>query len=117
VKQIGEETFRIAQNTVDEVITVKTDEICAAIMDIFDDTRSIAEPSGALAVAGLKKYVLRETISDEQMVVIDSGANINFDRLRHVAERAELGKEREVLFATSIPEQAGSFFKILSNTG
>jgi len=117
VKQIGEETFRIAQNTVDEVITVKTDEICAAIMDIFDDTRSIAEPSGALAVAGLKKYVLREAISDEQMVVIDSGANINFDRLRHVAERAELGKEREVLFATSIPEQAGSFLKFCQTLG
>jgi threonine dehydratase len=117
VKQIGEETFRVAQQTVDDVITVKTDEICAAIMDIFDDTRSIAEPSGALAVAGVKKYVEREAITDQQMVVIDSGANINFDRLRHVAERAELGEQREVLFATSIPEEPGSFLKFCETLG
>ncbi len=117
VKQIGKETFRVAQQTVDDVITVKTDEICAAIMDIFDDTRSIAEPSGALAVAGVKKYVEREAITDQQMVVIDSGANINFDRLRHVAERAELGEQREVLFATSIPEEPGSFLKFCETLG
>lgn len=117
VKQIGEETFRIAQQTVDEVITVKTDEICAAIMDIFDDTRSIAEPSGALAVAGVKKYLEREQLSEQQMVVIDSGANINFDRLRHVAERAELGEQREVLFATTIPEKPGSFLQFCETLG
>ena len=109
VRQIGEEPFRIARETVDEVITVDSDELCAAIMDIFDDTRSIAEPSGALAVAGAKKYIAREQIQNENIVVIDSGANINFDRLRHVAERAELGERREVLFATKIDEKPGSF--------
>jgi threonine dehydratase len=109
VRQIGEEPFRIARKTVDEVITVDSDELCAAIMDIFDDTRSIAEPSGALAVAGAKKYIAREQITNEQLVVIDSGANINFDRLRHVAERAELGERREVLFSTMIDEKPGSF--------
>lgn len=109
VSQVGEEPFRIARETVDEVITVDSDELCAAIMDIFDDTRSIAEPSGALAVAGAKKYICRENVQNENMVVIDSGANINFDRLRHVAERAELGERREVLFATQIDEKPGSF--------
>jgi threonine dehydratase len=109
VRQIGEEPFRIAREAVDEVITVDSDELCAAIMDIFDDTRSIAEPSGALAVAGAKKYIAREQIQNENIVVIDSGANINFDRLRHVAERAELGERREVLFATQIDEKPGSF--------
>lgn len=109
VKIIGEETFRVARDTVDEVITVSTDEICAAIKDIFDDTRGIAEPAGALAVAGLKRYVEREGVRDASMVAIESGANINFDRLRHVAERAELGERREALFAVTIPEQPGSF--------
>lgn len=109
VRQVGVEPFKIAQQTVDEVIVVDSDEICAAIMDIFDDTRSIAEPSGALAVAGVKKYIDREKITDQHMVMIESGANINFDRLRHVAERAELGERREVLFATTIDETAGSF--------
>ena len=111
VRQIGEIPFRIARETVDEVITVDSDELCAAIMDIFDDTRSIAEPSGALAVAGAKKYCAREKLNDEELIVIDSGANINFDRLRHVAERAELGERREVLFSTTIDEQPGSFQK------
>lgn len=109
VKQVGAEPFRIARATVDEIVTVDSDEICAAIMDIFDDTRSIAEPSGALAVAGAKKYIAREQIQGQTIVVIDSGANINFDRLRHVAERAELGERREVLFATTIDEKPGSF--------
>lgn len=120
VRQVGVEPFRIARKTVDEVILVDTDEICAAIMDIFDDTRSIAEPSGALAVAGAKKYVARENLSNKHIVVIDSGANINFDRLRHVAERAELGERREVLFATTIDENPGSFqqfCQILSEYG
>jgi len=109
VRQIGVEPYRIAKETVDEVILVDSDEICAAIMDIFDDTRSIAEPSGALAVAGVKKYIEREGLTNQNLVVIDSGANINFDRLRHVAERAELGERREVLFAATIDEKSGSF--------
>ncbi|MDO9372673.1 MAG: threonine ammonia-lyase, biosynthetic [Gammaproteobacteria bacterium] len=109
VRQVGAEPFRIAQTCVDEVILVSTDEICAAIKDIFDDTRSIAEPAGALSVAGLKKYVAREGCKDKTLVAIDSGANMNFDRLRHVAERAELGEQREALFAVTIPERPGSF--------
>ncbi len=109
VRQVGEEPFKIARETVDDVITVSSDEICAAIMDIFDDTRSIAEPSGALAVAGVKKYIADCGVNEQQLVVIDSGANINFDRLRHVAERAELGEQREVLFAATIAETPGSF--------
>jgi threonine dehydratase len=109
VKQVGRETFRIAKLCVDDVICVSTDEICAAIKDIFDDTRSIMEPAGALAVAGMKKYVAREQIEDKTLVVINSGANMNFDRLRHVSERAELGEKREALFAVTIPERPGSF--------
>lgn len=109
VKQIGEEPFRLAKQYVDEVITVNTDEICAAIKDIFDDTRSIAEPAGALSVAGLKKYVEREQITGRTFVAIDSGANINFDRLRYVAERAQVGEHREILLAVTIPEIPGSF--------
>ncbi|MDD5271266.1 MAG: threonine ammonia-lyase, biosynthetic [Methylovulum sp.] len=109
VKQVGAEPFRLAQRYVDEVITVTTDEICAAIKDIFDDTRSIAEPAGALAIAGLKKYVEREKLVGKTLVAIDSGANINFDRLRYVAERAQVGEHREILLAVSIPEVPGSF--------
>jgi threonine dehydratase len=109
VKQVGAEPFRIAQSNVDEVITVNTDEICAAIKDIFDDTRSIAEPAGALAIAGLKKYVEREQITGQILIAIDSGANINFDRLGYVAERAQVGEHREILLAVSIPEVPGSF--------
>jgi len=109
VKQVGKETFRVARQCVDEVITVSTDEICAAIKDIFDDTRSIAEPAGALAVAGLKKYVEREKITDKTLVAINSGANMNFDRLRHISERAEIGEQREALYAVTIPERPGSF--------
>lgn len=109
VSQIGEENFRICREHVDEVITVTTDEICAAIKDIYDDTRSITEPAGALAVAGIKRYVQREGVSGHTLVAIDSGANINFDRLRHVAERAELGEQREAIIAVTIPERPGSF--------
>ncbi|MEW6353938.1 MAG: threonine ammonia-lyase, biosynthetic [Pseudomonadota bacterium] len=109
VRQAGEEPFRVARACVDEIILVSTDEICAAIKDIFDDTRSIAEPAGALAVAGLKKYVARERLTGATLVAIDSGANMNFDRLRHVAERAELGEQREALLAVTIPERPGSF--------
>jgi len=109
VRQVGEETFRIAQKTVDEILLVSTDELCAAIKDIFDETRSIVEPAGALAVAGIKKYVQRESITNKSLIAINSGANMNFDRLRHVAERAELGEQREALFAVTIPERPGSF--------
>ena len=111
VRQAGKETFRVAKKCVDEVILVSTDEICAAIKDIFDDTRSIAEPAGALAVAGLKKYVQREDISEKLLIAIDSGANMNFDRLRHVSERAELGERNETVIAVTIPECPGSFQK------
>jgi len=117
VKQIGAEPFRLAQRYVDEVITVNTDEICAAIKDIFDDTRSISEPAGALAVAGLKKYVEREQIKGKTLVAIDSGANINFDRLRYVAERAQVGEHREILLAVSIPEIPGSFLQFCKLLG
>ena len=117
VRQAGEEPFRIARETVDEVILVKTDEICAAIKDIFDDTRSITEPAGALAVAGMKKYVEREAISGQDLIAIDSGANMNFDRLRHVAERAEIGERREALISVTIPEQPGSFRKFCGIIG
>ena len=109
VRQIGRETFKVCRDHVDEVVTVSSDEICAAIKDIFDDTRSIVEPAGALGVAGLKKYVDTRGIEGEELIAINSGANINFDRLRHVAERAELGERREALFAVTIPERPGSF--------
>ncbi len=117
VRLIGEETFRVAQGLVDEVVLVSTDEICAAIKDIFDDTRGIAEPAGALAVAGLKRYVAREGITGADLIAIESGANINFDRLRHVAERAELGERREALLAVQIPERPGSFLSFCRTVG
>ena len=117
VRQVGEEPFRVAQTCVEEVILVSTDEICAAIKDIFDDTRSITEPAGALAVAGLKKFLETNDVQGQQLVAIDSGANINFDRLRHVAERSELGEHREALFAVTIPEEIGSFRKFCEVVG
>ncbi|ABA59119.1 L-threonine ammonia-lyase [Nitrosococcus oceani ATCC 19707] len=117
VRQVGKEPFRIAREAVDEVLLVDSDAICAAIMDIFEDTRSIAEPAGALAVAGLKQYVEREGLRGQSLVAIDSGANINFDRLRHVAERAELGERREALFCVTIPEQRGSFLAFCEAIG
>jgi threonine dehydratase len=117
VRQIGEETFRVARHLVDEVVLVSTDEICAAIKDIFDDTRGIAEPAGALAVAGLKRYVAREGLAGADLIAIESGANINFDRLRHVAERAELGERREALLAVQIPERPGSFLSFCRTVG
>ena len=109
VRQVGVENFRIAREHVDEVLTVTIDEICAAVKDIFEDTRSIAEPAGALALAGLKQYVARERLRDQELVAILSGANVNFDRLRHIAELAELGEKREVLIGAIIPERPGSF--------
>ena len=109
VKQAGANTFKIAQEVVDEMITVSTDETCAAIKDVFEDTRTLLEPAGALGVAGMKKYIQRNKCNGKKFVAISSGANINFDRLRHVAERAELGERREALFAVTIPEKPGSF--------
>ncbi|WP_373020304.1 threonine ammonia-lyase, biosynthetic [Thiomicrorhabdus sp.] len=109
VAQVGEIPFRIAQTCVDEMITVKTDEICAAVKDIFEDTRAIAEPAGAVALAGMKKFVEKYEVSGLEMASIVSGANMNFDRLRHISERTELGEKREAIFAVTINEQPGSF--------
>ena len=109
VKLVGEETFRIARGLVDEFMTVDTDAVCAAIKDVFVDTRSIVEPSGALAVAAIKQYVATHKTKGQTYAAILCGANMNFDRLRFVAERAEVGEEREALFAVTIPEERGSF--------
>ena len=117
VAQIGKEPFRVIRKTVDEVITASTDEICAAIKDIFDDTRSIAEPAGALSLAGLKKYVESHGAEGQTLVAIDSGANINFDRLRYISERTEIGEGREVVLGVSIPEHPGSFKKFCATLG
>lgn len=113
VKQIGKLPWEICKDNVDEVITVSTDEICAAIKDVFEDTRSIAEPAGALSVAGLKKYVARESVQDENLVAIVSGANMNFDRLGYISERTEVGEEREAILAVKIPERPGSFKRFI----
>jgi len=109
VRQVGKLTFEIARDYVDEVLLVTTDEICAAIKDIFDDTRTITEPAGALALAGLKQYTTRQQCEGRHLVTIASGANMNFDRLGYVTERTEIGKQREALMAVTIPEQPGSF--------
>jgi threonine dehydratase len=109
VAQVGKETFRIIRDTVDEVITATTDEMCAAIKDIFEDTRGIAEPAGALALAGLKKYVEREQVRDQQLLAVLSGANTNFDRLRYISERTEIGEQREAVISVTIPEKPGAF--------
>ncbi len=117
VRQVGEETFRLCQQYVDEIILVSTDDICAAIKDVFEDTRSIMEPAGALAIAGAKAYVEREQIQGETLVAIACGANMNFDRLRFVAERAEVGERREAIFAVTIPEERGSLRKFCECIG
>lgn len=109
VRRVGDETFRLCRELVDDIVTVDTDQICAGIRDIFEDTRSIVEPAGALAVAGAKKYLADSGIQNETFVAINSGANVNFDRLRHIAERAAVGEQREMLLAVEIPEQKGSF--------
>ena len=109
VKLIGEQTFEIAKNVVDEVILVNTDETCAAIKDVFEDTRTLLEPAGALSIAGMKKYIAEHQLQGKHLIAVASGANINFDRMHHVAERAELGEGREMLLAVTIPERAGSF--------
>ena len=117
VKQVGEETFRLCRELVDEVLLVDTDAVCAAIKDVFEDTRSILEPAGALGVAGIKQYVAREKIRNRTLVAIACGANMNFDRLRFVAERAELGEQREAILAVTIPERPGSFKKFCALLG
>ena len=117
VKNVGEETFRLCLEVVNEIIEVTTDETCAAIKDVFEDTRSIVEPAGALALAGLKKYVAKNPSPNlrRQLVAIASGANVNFDRLRFVAERAALGEQKEALLSVNIPERPGAFAELVKN--
>jgi len=117
VRQIGKAPFQVIKGLVDDVILATTDEICAAIKDIFDDTRAISEPAGALAIAGMKKYIAQHNCTGKTFVAIDSGANMNFDRLRHVSERTELGENREALLAVTIPEEPGSFRKFCHSIG
>jgi threonine dehydratase len=117
VKQVGVETFRLCRQYVDEMVLVDNDAICAALKDVFEDTRSILEPSGALAIAGAKEYAKRHNLHGKNLVAVASGANMNFDRLRFVAERAELGEQREAVFAVTIPERPGSFRKFCSLVG
>lgn len=117
VKSVGKETFRLCQEVVDEVIQVSTDETCAAIKDVFEDTRSIVEPAGALALAGLKKYVAKYPSPDpnRELIAVSSGANMNFDRLRFVAERAALGEKKEALLKVTLPERPGAFGKLVES--
>ena len=117
VRQVGEETFRLARECVDEVLLVSIDEICAAIKDAFEETRVVLEPAGALAVAGIKRYAHERDASGQKLIAISTGANINFDRLRHVAERSELGEGHEGIFAVTIPEQPGSFLRFCKAVG
>ena len=117
VREVGEVTFPIVRDTVDEIVRVTNDEVCAAIKDIFDDTRIVMEPAGALAVTGLKAWVAREGVRDRSLVALLSGANMNFDRLRFVAERAEIGEAREALLAVTIPERPGAFQEFCAAIG
>lgn len=117
VKRVGGHSFRLVQQYVDEFIQVSTDDVCAAIKDVFDDTRSIQEPAGALSVAGLKRYAAEHGLRDESLVALTCGANMNFDRLRYVAERAEIGEHREALLAVTIPEQPGAFKRFCQVVG
>ena len=117
VKLVGEETFRLCKEYLDEVILVDTDAICAAIKDVFEDTRSILEPSGAMAIAGAKEYARQHKLHDKTVVAVASGANMNFDRLRFVAERAEIGEAREAVLAVTLPEKPGAYKKFLSLIG
>jgi threonine dehydratase len=117
VREVGEETFRLCQQYVDEIILVDTDDTCAAIKDVFEDTRSILEPAGALAIAGAKAYVEREQIQGQTLIAVACGANMNFDRLRFVAERAEFGERREAIFAVEIPERPGSLCRFCERIG
>jgi threonine dehydratase len=117
VRKVGDETFRLCREHVDEIVLVDTDEICAGIQDIFEDTRSIVEPAGALAVAGIKKYCALNHWQDKRVVAINSGANMNFDQLRYVAERSDIGQSREALLAVEIPEKPGSFLRFCEILG
>ncbi|MEK9585702.1 MAG: threonine ammonia-lyase, biosynthetic, partial [Halieaceae bacterium] len=117
VAQVGKETFRLIRDHVDDVITVTTDEICAAVKDIFEDTRAIAEPAGALAVAGMKKYAAEHNLSGQTMAATVSGANTNFDRLRYISERTEIGERREAVLSVTIPERPGAFKAFCSAIG
>src|SRR3954468_13434233 len=117
VRQVGEETFRLCRDLLDDVITADTDEMCAAIKDVFEDMRVIAEPAGALALAGLKSYAAAHPERTGALIAVNSGANMNFDRLRHVAERAEVGEAREILLGVTIPEQPGSYRRFIQTIG
>jgi threonine dehydratase len=117
VKRIGEETFRLCQQYIDGHIAVSSDEICSAVKDIFEDTRAIAEPSGALALAGLKKFAEQNQLQDKQLATVLSGANTNFHGLRYVSERCELGEKREGLLAVTIPERQGAFLEFCNIIG
>lgn len=117
VKYVGSETFRLTHKYVDDFVLVDTDAVCAAIKDVFQDTRSVVEPSGALALAGAKRYAAQHKLKGKTLVAVTSGANMNFDRLRLVAERADVGEAREALFALTIPEQRGSFLRLCEAVG
>lgn len=117
VAQIGKETYRVIKETIDGVITASTDEMCAAIKDVFEDTRSITEPAGALSLAGLKKYVEQTGAQGQTLIAIASGANTNFDRLRYISERTEVGEKREAILAVTIPEKAGSYKTFCKDLG
>jgi len=117
VRRPGKETFRLARKYVDDVVLVNTDEMCAAIKDIFDETRTLTEPAGALSVAGIKKFLAQEPQTGKNFVALVTGANINLDRLRHVAERAEVGEQREALFAVALPERPGEFRRFVRDLG
>ena len=117
VKQVGEYTFDLTRRYVDDWVRVNTDEVCAAMKDVFDDTRAVMEPAGALAVAGLKKYAGERGLRGETLVALTCGANMNFDRLRHVAERTEIGEKREAIFAVTIPERPGAFREFIDVIG
>ncbi len=117
VRRVGDESFRLCQAYVDEFMTVDTDQTCAAIRDIFEDTRSIVEPAGGLAVAGAKKYIALHGLENQTIVTINCGANVNFDRLRHIAERASVGEQQEMLLAAEIPEAPGSFRRFCETLG
>ncbi len=117
VKQVGEETLRLCMKYVDEIVLVDTDQICAAIKDVFEDTRAILEPAGALAIAGMKHWIAQNKVQEKTLVAIACGANMNFDRLRFVSERAEIGEQREAVFAVTIPEERGSFKRFCETIG
>ena len=117
VRRIGEETFRMCRALLDDVVTVSSDETSAAVRDIFDDVRAISEPSGALALAGLKRYVAEHHLAGERLAFVLSGANLNFHQLRYISERSEIGEQREAILGVTIPEEQGSFLRFASILG